>query len=288
MANEREDALYGKWEDLLIEQALSDQILAEMDALQAAHSQPEWERIGQKLQRMRPEADGRVEKMLRRYDKHMLLRRRAMNLLRTAAVAAVTVCVGFSGICLASPNLREQLITLVESTWGTYTSLHVDQALFGRDGLPLVERDHPLLQYVHPDWCLHYYPLEVPRYFNNVQTSGIANASYNGDEALPYMTEEQRSLTLEYDFQSITFLVPNAPSRYYVFTEDGRPNNSMSYDTRYQDVCKETIDGTDVTVIAHGGLTTFVWQEDDHLLKLISTESMDDMIAVFKSVERIR
>jgi len=228
--------------------------------------------------------------------------RRMRRSLRAVALI-VAVLVTFSGVCLASPEIRENLFTLVENTVGGYTQLRVESTGTpeAADSPVTVDADDPRLAYVHPDWCLHYYPLEIPRYYSSVETSYVESPTdtlmTRVDEAgnewvepsgFYYLTDDFREMWLERDRQMITFRTVDGDG-YYEFIEDGAANSRYDVDTKLDEMNIEIIDGKEVYVIERsGGDTTFVWQEGDHMLTLTSNDFRYQMEYVFSTIERIR
>lgn len=280
-------------EEALIRQALTALVQDEMDQAEAD------ETLAAEYRRTLPAVQKHVEAACAPEEEQKP--RRGRRSLRAALLIAA-VLVAFSGVCLASPEIRENLFVLVESTVGGRTQLHVQSAGDPEpsDSLITVDPDDPRLRYVHPDWCLHYYPLEVPSSLNDVNVQGVnANWSqtmwevrYEGEDELRkvesgfyYLDDEAREAILAYDYQEIVFENPDNDEVFIRFTEDGREMNCVTYD---KEAVWEKIDGRDVAVIEENDMTTYVWQEDDHLLTLSSSVGRWEMDAIFASIERIR
>lgn len=291
---------YDQWEDALLKAVLLDEIEAEIAEDQRQLSDDERAAIEQQGRRMAPAMErwieGKVKRMNRSWNNTL------RNALKTTVAAALTLCLGVGGVCVASPEIRENLFVLVESAIGGRTQLYVNHTGTTQDSADLitVEPDDPRLRYVHPDWCLHYYPLEIPSAYNDVTVQGM-NANWSQvmwkvqdewedeprlvESMFYYLDDEAREKILEYDYQEIIFENPDNDEMVIRFTEDGRWMNHVNYDKKA--VWKQ-VDGKDVAVIEENGMTTYVWREDDHLLTLASSVGGWYMDAIFSSVERIR
>lgn len=206
--------------------------------------------------------------------------------LRTALVAAAVLVVAFGGACLASPAIREQLFA---HNWGTFTEVHVDRSAEEAQSAMTVSPDDPRLRYVDPDWCLHYYPLELPRAYHGFTSYSVGVMQSEDSERFWYLTDEYREQWLKADYQQMVFRDADMTGQMLIFEEDGRPAAKTLFDTKYNEVKRESIGGKDVIVSDQGSSIVFVWMEGDHLLKLSgSGMSRRDMEAIFCSVERIR
>lgn len=283
-------------EEALIRQALTALVQDEMD--QAAAD----ETLAAEYRRTLPAVQKHIEAACPPKAEQKPPRRGRRSLRAALLIAAVLVA--FSGVCLASPEIRENLFAMVQNTYGGYTRLHVQHSgekLEDSADLITVDPDDPRLAYVHPDWCLHYYPLEMPRYYSSVETSYIESPRNTlmrrvdeaGNEWIEtsgfyYLTDEFRAMWLKRDRQMITFRGVGG-DRYYEFIEDGTGNSRYDVDTELDEMKIEIIDGKEVYVIERsGGDTTFVWQEGDHMLTLTSNDFRYRMEYVFSTIERIR
>lgn len=275
-------------EDELIERALQLRIEEEIMADEAALDDETRAQLQREIQEMRPQIDRRIDQLLRRRKVDWAWQR-IRGGLRAASVAAAVLAVAFSGVCLASPAIREQLVSLIETGWRNQMTVSVNPTASEAADLPTVPADDPRLAYVFADWCLHYYPLEIPREYAYASTIYM-ESDINGDEfGFWYLTAEGREAWLERDYQVVTFRDPNDMTGDFItFEEDGRPGASYTYNTKYNGVAHRTIAGRDVIVVETGSTTKYIWQQDDHLLRINTSLSEAEIAPVIASVERIR
>lgn len=220
--------------------------------------------------------------------------------LRIAAVLAAALVV-FSGACLASEEVRDNVLALVETAFGRNIQVRAVNTNEADKEPVTVEPDDVRLRYVYPDWCLHYYPLEIPSHFTKVDVAYgqprtatmITHVTDGGnvqswESGFYFLSDDARAKWLAEDYQEITFTSAEMGGRFYHFIEDGRVDNEARLDSISQNITHESIDGKEVLVVEDNGLISFIWQEDGHLLTLTSNDERIQMEYVFSTVERIR
>lgn len=279
-------------EDDWMRDALNDALLAEIDAMEAGLDETA-------RKRYEKEAADLKKNMEKRLDGRQSVRRGMSHVLRMAAVAALVLCIGFGGMCAASAEFRESVAGLVQSSFGRSIAIILQPG--DEEATVTVQADDPRLRYVHPDWCLHYYPLEMRSYFDKVsvtysvpQTPTMLTLT-RGDGSTEtmesgfyYLTDEARARIMELGEQEVYFVSSDDSAHYYASGEDGSADAQYRLDAVSQDMVKEVINGKEVYVITDDGLTTFVWYEGGCLLTLASTEPRYELEYVFSTVERIR
>lgn len=118
MGRHEKDGRSESRETALLEQALLEEIEAEIRADEAAWDDEARQRIREEARQMRPRIDERMRQALRRQEAECARRRRLSHVLRGAAVAAAVLVLAFSGACMASPELLGQLNALMDRSWG--------------------------------------------------------------------------------------------------------------------------------------------------------------------------
>ena len=278
-------------QDGVLRQAVTDELMAEINVLEAQMDTDALRRQAAQLRLPMQRRMAAEKKRIKTAQAWYSLARFA----QTAAVVVLVLGVGFGGICLASPELREQLFALVEQHWGNHSVLKLTYTGTENDGqpeyTPTVAADDPRLENVWDKWCLHYYPLYLPggyadgeKQMTMPEEVGELN-NWNED----YINDAARARMLEIDEAAITF-TSTAPSQRNAirFIEIARIGARATYESEINEVSRVEIDGREVTVVQAGSSTRCYWQQDDHMLMLSCTLDMAEIEKIIANVERIR
>lgn len=268
-------------EEQMIRQALAQLAEEEIRAAQDDASLDEGaEAIAAAVQRHIARTEKPVRKSLRR------------SLRAVAVIAAVLVT--FSGVCLATPEIRNGLFRFTEKQWGRYREVRMHYE--GTEDAELavtVLTDDQRLEYVWEGWPLHYYPLYLPEdYRNGEKLYTFQYATTSKTDAAELTAEEQQYLAelVETDYLAMEFYSTDPQKRNAItFAENGQNDAIIDFESVTNEVSRMEIDGRDVQVVKAGSSYRCFWQQDDHILILnangLPWNEVEEIIA---NVERIR
>lgn len=272
--------------DEMMKQALTEEILEEINALEAGLDERDRRQLREQAAALRPIVEKRLMKKLNRMRnwKHRLI-----GWARVAAAAVLTLCVGFGGVCLASPEIRENLFRFVEKQWGRYRE--VKMYYEGGDKVqyaPTIAADDPRLEYVWAEWPLHYYPVYLPEGY----LTGQRCFTWQGQPGAE-MTEEEQAYAdalIAADLAAIQLYSTDPDVRNYItFAESGQKNYAVDFESETNEIIEKTIDGCDVIMVKIAGSYRCYWQQDDHILSLSTAGiAQDEVEKIIAGVERIR
>ena len=221
------------------------------------------------------------------------VRRSVRRSLRVAAVLAA-VLVTFSGVCLASPEIRNGLFRFAEKQWGRYREVRMYyEGAEDAEFAVAVLKDDPRLEYVWEGWPLHYYPLYLPEnYRDGMKLYTFQYAPTFKTETDTLTAEEQQYLAqlVESDYLAMEFYSTDPQQRNTItFAENGRKNAIIDFESVTNEISRMQIAGRDVQIVRAGSSYRCFWQQDDHILMLNATGlPWDEVEKIIGSVERIR
>lgn len=278
----------GRRNDEMMKQALTEEILAEISALEAALDERDRRGLREQAAAFRPLAEKRLLRKLREANTQNY-KRRLFRWARVAAVAVLTLCVGFGGVCLASPEIRENLFRFVEKQWGRYRE--VKMYYEGGENVQYataIAADDPRLAYVWNEWPLHYYPLYLPEEY----LTGERCFTWQGQPGTKITEEEQAyaDALIAADLAAMQLYSTTPDERNYItFAESGQKNFTADFESETNEIIEKTIDGRDVIMVKIAGSYRCYWQQDDHILTLSTTGiTQDEVEKIIAGVERIR
>ena len=219
--------------------------------------------------------------------------RRVRRSLRAVALIAA-VLVTFSGVCLASEDVREGLFRFAEKQWGRYREVKMYY-----EGMPdaeyaaAVSPDDPRLEYVWADWPLHYYPLYLPEDYlfgEKLYTFQYAPSPVTTPGELTEEEQQYLEQLIEADLLSMDFYSSDPQQRNAItFAESGRKNFRYDFESETNEVFEKVIGSRTVQIVKAGSSYRCFWQQDDHILLLSTTGiPLDEVEKIIANVERIR